>query len=248
MTYRRPTHDDLRAWLATRGTIKGSAAIKGSNQSPTITQRYLNTATYAGDPSPGNVVNTSQVSGSIVQPYAGMKGGILTLSESEAAYYSDPNYQTLYPGDYQYVKFYASSVNTAVQGQPVFLYSDSASGEDIQVTPDFAPGNYGGGVIFGIALCNTAKGNNWFVQVAGVAQVLFATANNVTSPSVGDLIYVDYSTPSARALDPTQSGNPTNAQLKLVLGRAWGSNPVAAKISPVMLSGFFGYTPGGGGA
>lgn len=247
MTYRRPTHDDLRAWLATR-TIKGGVDIRGANQSPIITQRYLNTATYAGDPTAGAVVSTSQVSGSIVQSYGGMVAGILTLSESEAAYYSDPNYATLYPGDYQYVTFYASSVNTAVQGQPVFLLTDQGNAENIIVTPDFAPGNYGGGIIAGIALANTAKGNKWWIQIAGVAQVLFATSNNVTSPSVGDLIYVDYSTPSARALDPTQSGNPTNAQLKLVLGRAWGSNPVAAKISPVMLSGFFGYTPGAGGA
>lgn len=247
MTYRRPTHDDLRAWLATRGTIKGGAAIKGANQSPLITQRYLNTATYAGDPSPGNVVNTAQVSGSIVQPYAGMKGGTLTLSESEAAYYSDPNYQKLYPGDYTYVKFYASSVNSAVQGQPVFLYQDQGSGEDITVTPDFAPGNYGGGIVFGIALTNTAPGNNWFVQTAGVAQVLFGATQGVTSPSVGDLIYVDYSTPSARAYDPA-AGSPTNAQLKMVLGRAWATNPKASTISPVMLSGFFGYTPGAGGA
>ena len=225
------------------------AGIRGSNQGPIITQRYLNTASYAGDPSSGNVVSTSQVSGSIVQPYAGMKGGILTLSESEANYYSDlTNGQQLYPGDYQYVKFLLTSVNTAVQGQPVFLFTDVSAGEDIVVTPDFAPGVYGGGVVLGIALCNIAKGNNWFVQISGVAQVLFAAANNVTTPSVGDLIYVDYSTPSARALDPTQSGSPTNAQLKLVLGRAWGKNPVASTISPVMLTGFFGYTPGAGGA
>jgi Uncharacterized conserved protein (DUF2190) len=224
------------------------AAIKGNNQSPYITQKYLNTATYAGDPTPGAVVSTSQVSGSIVQPYAGMVGGILTLSESEAATRSDPAYQNLYAGDYQYVQFYASSVNTAVQGQPVFLFKDQGQGETITVTPDYAPGVYGSGLVFGIALENTAKGNYWFVQISGVAQVLFATANNVTSPSVGDLIYVDYSTPSARALDPTQSGNPTNAQLALILGRAWSSNPKASTISPVMLTGFFGYTPGAGGA
>jgi hypothetical protein len=224
------------------------ALIRGGNQSPIITQRYLNTATYAGDPTSGAVVSTSQVSGSIVQPYSGMQGGILTLSESEAASLSDPAYQTLYPGDYQYVKFYASSVNTAVQGQPVFLFQDQGQAEEITVTPDYAPGVYGPGIVFGIALENTAKGNRWFVQISGVAQTLFAAANNVTSPSVGDLIYVDYSTPSARALDPTQSGNPTHAQLKLLLGRAWGSNPVASKISPVMLGGVFGYTPGAGGA
>lgn len=225
------------------------AAIKGSNQSPTITQRYLNTASYVGDPSPGNLVSTSQVSGSIVQSYGGMKGGILTLSESEAQYYTDPvNGQQLYPGDYQYVKFLATSVNTAVQGQVVFLFTDAALGEDIVVTPDFAPGVYGGGLVFGIALTNTAKGNWWFVQTAGVAEVKFTATTVNTSPSVGDMIYVDYTTPSALANAPAVATQPSNAQLKLVLGRAWGKNPVGGAISPVMLTGFFGYTPGAGGA
>lgn len=225
------------------------AGIRGANQSPIVTQRYLNTASYAGDPAPGVLVSTSQVSGSIVQSYGGMKAGILTLSESEANYYSDlVNGQQLYPGDYQYVKFLLTSVNQAVQGQAVFLSADVSAGEDITVTPDFAPGNYGGGIVFGIALTNTGKGNWWWVQVSGVAQVKFVGSPVNTSPSVGDLIYVDYTTPSALANDPAAATQPSNAQLKLVLGRAWGKNPVGGAISPVMLSGFFGYTPGAGGA
>lgn len=225
------------------------AAIRGSNQGIQITQRYLNTASYAGDASPGNVLNTAAVSGSIVQPYAGFKGGILTLSESEAAYYSDlVNGQLLYPGDYQYVKFLATSVNIAVQGQVVFWAQVSGAGEDMTVTPDFAPGVYGGGLIAGIALCNTAKGNNWFIQIAGVAQVKFTTTTVNSSPSVGDLIYVDYTTPSALANAPAVATQPSNAQLKLVLGRAWNINPKGGAVSPVLLSGFFGYAPGSGGA
>jgi hypothetical protein len=226
------------------------SAFRGANQAPIITQRYLNTAGYAGDPSSGNLVSTSQVSGSIVQGYGGQIGGILTLSESEAAYYSDlTNGQLLYPGDYQYVRFYPLSTNNAVQGQVVFWQSLSGQAEQIIVTPDyFADGPNGPGLIAGIALCNIVKGNYWFIQIAGVAEVKFKASPGVTSPSVGDLIYVDYTTPSVLADDPTQSGSPTNAQLKLVLGRAWNINPKGSTISPVLLSGFFGYAPGSGGA
>ena len=223
--------------------------IRGGNQSIQITQRYLNTASYAGDPTPGAVVSTSQVSGSIVQPYAGFNGGILTLTESEANYYTDPvNGQQLYPGDYQYVQFLATSVNTAVQGQVVFWSGMSGKGEILTVTPDFAPGNYGGGLIAGIALTNTGKGNYWFIQTSGVAEVKFKASPGVTSPSVGDLIYVDYTTPSALADDPATATQPTNAQLKFVLGRAWNINPKGSTISPVLLTGFLGYVPGSGGA
>lgn len=224
------------------------AGIHGSNQSPLITQRYLNTASYAGDPTPGAVVSTSQVSGSIVQPYGGQTAGILTLSEGGANYYTDPtNGQQLYAGDYQYVQFLATSVNTAVQGQPVFWAGTELNGLT-QVTPDFAPGNYGGGLVAGIALANTAKGNYWWIQIAGIAQVLFAASVGVTTPSVGDLIYVDYTTPSARGNVPgtPSSTTPTNAQLKFLLGRAWGKNPAASAVSPVVLGGLFGYYPGGG--
>src|SRR5215469_9258662 len=98
------------------------AGIRGSNQTPIVTQRYLNTSTYAGDPTPGAVVSTTSVSGSIVQPYGGQTGGILTLSAAAANYYTDlVNGQQLYPGDYQYVQFDPSAVlSAAVQGQIVY--------------------------------------------------------------------------------------------------------------------------------
>lgn len=225
------------------------ASIRGANQSIQISQRYLNTASYAGDPSPGLTVSTTSVSGSIVQGYGGFNGGILTLSEQEANYYTDPvNGQQLYPGDYQYVKFLLTSVNITQQGQAVFWSQLSGQADILTVTPDFAPGVYGGGLIAGIALANTGKGNFWFIQVAGVAEVKFAATTVNTSPSVGDLIYVDYTTPSALANAPAVATQPSNAQLKLVLGRAWNINPAAGKISPVLLSGFFGYAPGSGGA
>jgi hypothetical protein len=225
-------------------------AFRSANQSIQITQKYLNTASYAGDPTPGAVVSTASVSGSIVQPYLGFQGGILTLGGGQAAAYSDPvNGPLLFAGDYQYVQFYAASTNTAVQGQVVFWL--------LQPTGDFQQGNFivtpdytvtGGGDppnVAGIALTNTGKGNWWFIQVAGVAEVKFkASFLNVFSPLVGDMVYVDQNTPSANADVLGANETVTGAILKSIIGRAWYRVPVAGQISPVMLGIGPQYMPG----
>jgi len=214
------------------------ANITGSNQSPLITQRYLNTSTYAGDPTPGALVSTSQVSGSIVQPYTGMLGGILTLSEGGANYYTDTvNGQQLYAGDYQYVQFYASSSATAAQGCVVF-WQNLLNGNFI-VTPDAASTNTG--LVAGIALCATGKGNYWWIQTRGIAQVKFKASIANGAPAIGDIVIVD-TTPSNLADDPTSQ----TAITKTFLGNAWGAAPASSTISPVALAAFaIKYYPGG---
>jgi hypothetical protein len=214
------------------------AANRGANQSPIITQRYLNTASYAGDPAPGVLVSTSQVSGSIVQPYSGMIGGILTLSEGGAAALSDPiNGPLLFAGDYQYVLFKPNSTAAAaVQGQIVFWdvsnTADLLAGNFI-VTPDGTTAPQG--QIAGIALGNTAKGNYWFIQVAGIAEVKFKTgALNNFSPQVADLVYVD-ETPGIYADSAAAGVSITAGLVKSLLGRAWYRPPVVGAISPVFL-------------
>jgi hypothetical protein len=213
-------------------------SIRGSNQGPIITQRYLNTATYAGDPTPGAVVSTEQVSGSIVQPYAGQSGAIMTLDEADAAYYSDPAYQQLYGGDYQYVQFNPSmSDANAFQGQVVFWVNSTTGllNGGCLVTADYHGAT---NPVAGIALENTVKGNWWWIQTAGIAQVKFAGTLGATTPAVGDLVFTDYSGGTSNAYDPLQSSTGlTLAQLKQVLGIAWGSAPAALTISPVMLGG-----------
>jgi hypothetical protein len=221
------------------------ANIRGSNQTPIVTQRYLNTSTYAGDPTPGAVVSTSSVSGSIIQSYGGFVGGILTLGGAAASYYSDlVNGQQLYPGDYQYVQFDPSAVlSAAVQGQIVYWKQASQTTpiSHIVVIDQSAAAQ---GFIAGIALCNTAKGNYWFIQVSGIAQVKAATTQNA-SPAVGDLVYADYNGSTNNYYDPSQSAQPTNAQSKAVLGTVW-ANTAPGVIGPVMLR-IPNYLPGGGG-
>ena len=215
------------------------AAIQGANQSPLITQRYLNSTTYTGDPSPGTLVSTAQVSGSIVQSYGGQVGGILTLAEGMASYYSNPAAQQLYAGDYQYVQYYSASSATAVLGQILF-WQNLLNGNWV-VTPDETTGD--SAMIAGISLAPVAKGNYWWIQTRGVAPVKFKASLTNASPAIGDLIAVDTTTPSNLADDPTQSTTMTYALSKVVLGRAWGTIPAGGAISPVALTGTV-YYPG----
>src|SRR5947207_1457877 len=162
-----------------------------------ITQRYLNTAAYAGDPSPGSVVQTSDVSGSIVQPYGGFVGRISSMGQAAALYLSDPAAYTLYEGDYQYVKFDPAAVQTpAVQGQVVYWKNNTTNlkGGNFLVSPDVTGANLPNlGAIAGIALANTVAGKYWFIQTAGIAQVKFGATQGAVTPSVGDLVFADYS-------------------------------------------------------
>lgn len=248
----RYTHQELIAWLEAGHRICGAASTHGTDQGPIVTQRFLNTASYAGDPSPGQVVSTANVSGSIVQSYAGQLGGILTLNEADANYYSDlTNGKQLYAGDFQYVQFDPNGVQSpAVQGQVVFWKNNTTNllNGNYIVSPDITGVNLvNAGVIAGIALTNTVKGNYWFIQVTGVAQVKFAASLGATTPAVGDLVFADYSTPSNLAYDPLQStNNLALSNLKAVLGVAWGTAPAASTISPVMLGGLSNpkYVPG----
>jgi hypothetical protein len=219
-----------------------------------ITQRYLNTAAYAGDPSPGNVLSTAQVSGSIVQPYGGFVGRISPMGRYAAAYLADPAAYALFPGNYQYVQFDPLAVQTpATQGQVVFWKNNTTNlgTTGFIVSPDVTGVNLPNlGGIAGIALCNTVAGNYWFIQVAGIAQVKFGATQGAVTPAVGDLVFADYSTPSNLAYDPVQTtNNATLAQLKAVLGVAWAKAPAASTISPVLLGGLGNpkYVPGGGG-
>lgn len=225
------------------------AQIRAGNSSPLVTQRYLNTAAYAGDPTPGAVVSTSQVSGSIIQQYGGQLGGILTMGKNEAAYYSDPGAYQLYAGDYQYVQFDPLGSLAAVQGQVVFWKQGGTNmlpaGGFIVTCVESAAET---GAIAGIALANTGVGNYWFIQVSGIAQVKFNTTQGVATPAVGDLVFADYSNPSNLAYDPVQTGNPTFAQMKAVLGTLWASVVISVNpIGPVLLGQGPKYIPGGGG-
>lgn len=207
------------------------ANIQGAQQAPIITQRYLDTAAYLGDPAPGAIVGNANVSGSLIESYGGFVGGRMFLSAAEAAYYSDP-LLALFGGVYQYVQIRTAAAADAVQGQMLFWF-DIVNGI---VTPDVTAANVS--LKAGVALGNTKRGNYWFMQVDGVAQLKFRAALTKAAPAIGDLVVMD-STPGIFGdvqLDATALTSPL---VKLAVGRAWATAPANATITPVML----GITP-----
>lgn len=158
--------------------------ILGANQSPRIPAGFLN---QANDPAPG--VPLTSPSGSIVQPYNGQIGAILSLSSADALKLSDTvNIGTLFEGQYQYVKILSSATTAPARGGLVY-WNDY---DNKIVTTDAAATNQG--LLAGVLINAPTKGNWCWIQVAGKATVLFKNPLTKVAAS-GDLVVQD-STPA----------------------------------------------------
>ena len=175
-------------------------------------------------------------SGSIVYGYDGMLGnkyavnGLTAGSPAEAARLSNTAIATLHGGVYQYVKFLATSSTANIAGGIVF-WQDI---DNFVVTPDVPLSTQG--LIAGIGLAVTVKGDYGFIQVAGLAEVLFKSSITKTTPAVGDLVIVDQGggTPTARGDVLADATSITSPIFKSVVGVAVAV-PVGAAVSTVLL-------------
>lgn len=198
----------------------------GANQSPRVTTGYLNQSGRTGDPAPGVLVSTSQISGSIVQSYAGQLGGILFISPATATTLSDTTVSSLFSGAYRYVQFLLTSTASNLRGQIVFWNSI----DNCIVTPDAIAANRS--TMAGITLNSTTKGNYDFIQIAGKANVKFGTITK-TTPVAGDAVFVN-NTPSNLADVIADATALTAPQLVDWLGVAL-VNPSSNTVSLVLL-------------
>jgi hypothetical protein len=204
----------------------GGTAFFGQNQSPRITTNYLNQLNRHGDPAPGVPVSTAQVSGSIVQPYSGFEGGKLTITNPWAVQFADPQVGPLYGGVYMYVQLDPLATVPLERGAPVFWLNEL----QYVVT---AAGTTGGtpNKIAGIALNSTSPGYWDFIQIMGIAMVMFTGTG---SGVIGNLVEVDGSvTPPSVQPGTTLSEN--------TIGTAVLAAPAAGAISPVELNLQAGY-------
>ncbi|HEY6370194.1 MAG TPA: hypothetical protein VIX37_06425 [Candidatus Sulfotelmatobacter sp.] len=203
--------------------IGGTASI-GENQSPRITTTYLNQFGRQGDPTPGALVSTAQVSGSIVQPYSGFEGGKTTITNPFAGAFADPSVGPLYGGVHQYVRFSPNSTVAAIRAQLVFWLDPL----NYIVTPDISAAAVANGVA-GVAINATARGNWDFIQVAGIAMIQFAA---VTAGAIGSIV--------------TRSGASATVVAAPIIdqnfiGFASLSIPVANQINPVRFQALYNY-------
>jgi len=151
-----------------------------------IPSRKLNDV---NDPSPGVIVSTANVSGSIIQPYFGQLGKRLVCTFAMASKLSDLTIGQLYEGIYQYVKFDLAGVrgqiyywNTGVGPTSVGALTNGPY-ENFNVTS--APSAITGAVnpIAGVALNTVTAGNYGYIQIAGKASIKFR--NPITNGNGG---------------------------------------------------------------
>jgi len=195
----------------------GGTAFFGQNQHPRITTNYLNQLNRRGDPAPGVPVSTAQTSGSIVQSYDGQIGGKLTITNPWAVQFADPTVGPLYGGIYQYVQFDPLMITPAQRGGIAFWKDE----QQYIVTTDYVAQ-----VSFKPAgvIVNADYPGNWdFIQIAGVAMVLFGAALAIGA-SAG--VNTGATPPSAGA------GTPGPNYLGIVVQAAG----VSGQVSPVEMS------------
>lgn len=122
----------------------------------------------------------------------GQLGVIVGYDRDQISRAYDNSVGVLYAGLYQYVKFLSSSTASNARGQIVF-WSDF---DDYVVTPDATAATEGW--IAGITLNAVTKGRYGWIQVGGLATVLYRAA--VTDTTNGDLVFQLTTTNTADAL------------------------------------------------
>lgn len=190
-----------------------------------ISTGFLNTI---NDPYIGGLLS----SGTGLSPAAGQLGKKVQLTQDEAAARYANQTPILYSGVYQYVQFKAGSTSANAQGQVVFWDTAANKGlENYVVTPD-APTVPS--MIAGIALNAVTKGNYGWIQIAGLASVLFKTGITKGSPVAGDLVVLDL-TPTNTADVLADATNLTSVQARAIIGKAYDA-PVQTTIKRVLLA------------
>lgn len=155
-------------------------------------------------------------------------GDYFDLTNTEAIQLSNTANGTLYAGRYRRVRVdsgaTAANVKTGTIGLMPSLAVVLADPEGIKAPPmnvvtsyDQADGVSAGGLRPVVFLNVVTPGNYCFVQELGIASVLSKAALTAAVPAIGDVIV---SGTSGLVDDPTQSGQPTYALLKTVLGTA----------------------------
>lgn len=182
-----------------------------------------------------NACNDTSPSG-ITDPRTGLPwfagglnlGDYFDVTNKEAANASYTTNGTLYAGRYRRVLVdsgaTAANVKTGTIGIMPSLAAVIADGdpagkptENIVTSYDQAIGSSAGGVRMVVFLNTVTPGNYCFVQELGIATVLGKSGLTAAAPAIGDVIIA---TTSGLVDDPTQSGSPSYATLKAVLGTA----------------------------
>lgn len=146
--------------------------------------------------------------------YAGQLGKRLVVDQSQIGLLSDAAVGTLYGGVYQYVRL-SEDADAPVVGEVAFWDLTEPYGA-YQVTDDPSQGATDGTTLAGVFINAITPGNYGFVQVLGVASVLYT--NPVTASGIGNPVVVVASGSPAGVALVDQVSSVSNPSLLL----GWG--------------------------
>ncbi len=185
----------------------------------------------SGDPVIGQP--NASVSGIPVIGYDGQLGkryvvtGVnVGVATNEATRLSNTTVGTLYGGVYQYVQVPSTATATPVIGNIAF-WTDPTK---MTVNADAAANS----VQMGVFINAITKGDYGWVQIGGLASVLFKTSITKATPAIGDLVIYDQ-TPSAKGDILADATNLTSVLARSFIGRAWNTAPVGGAVSEVII-------------
>lgn len=172
-----------------------------------------------------NSVNDTLIGGQLTTMPTGFSqfqqnvpGDRIILDDVTAAALSNST-TTLFGGIYMYVHVAATSTAVAASGSIAFFTGASVSAtaaNPYEVTPDAQATTTLPAMIAGIFLNAISKNNYGWIQVAGVANILFDST--VSSTVLGSLVVAKASAVVASTADNTTVTNPTAAVVAAVIG------------------------------
>jgi hypothetical protein len=178
-----------------------------------------------GDTVPGGYLSTK--TGSAIAP--AQLGQKVYLGGDEIKY--DPAIGTLYAGGYQYVQFDTQARSAAAYARGQIVFWESGAIPTFLVTNLNLFGTRDGNQA-GIVLNTVTYGNYWWIQIAGLASVLFSNTQSHATPAVKDLVV---HVTAGYTADAIPDATPITASLhKRAIGVA-AEAPVAGAISLVEL-------------
>lgn len=154
-----------------------------------------------------NDVNDSQQGGALTgmpsavgasQAQQNIPGDRIILDDATALALSDTSVGTLYGGIYMYVKAAATSTAVATLGCVAF-FAASTVGSSYTATPDAQPLTTVPTQILGIWLNSISKGYYGWIQIAGIASVLYDSS--VTANVTGNWVSAKVSASVASTVD-----------------------------------------------
>ena len=140
-----------------------------TKQVPRITPRLNN---YLGDAVVGGLITAAPSGLRVSAGDQTMPGDRIILNAVDALALSDTTVGTLYDGLYMYVRTRNSTLTPTI-GKLAFWDTSVANGVH-QVTADES-GNQGVALRAGVFVSTLTKAYNWWIQVAGMVNVLFTT-------------------------------------------------------------------------